>query len=257
MRGRETRESAEIDDIELGDDEVGRVEAFLVRPRVTARGPRPGLVLWHWFDTRAADGDRTEFRDEAVELAADGFVSLLPQGRFPWGTDPTGSAADAEQVRLEVARFRLALDLLVAHEAVDASRLGAVGHDFGAMIALVAAAEDERVAAVAAVAPTPRWGDWFLPFWPIEEDRIDYLGAMRRLDPVEAMARVAPRPVLLQMAQRDFYVPLMAGLELRRAAGEGAPVELKSYDAEHDMRLPEARADRRVFLTTALLGQDA
>jgi hypothetical protein len=44
----------------------------------------------------------------------------------------------------------------------------------------------------------------------------------------------------------------MAGLELRRAAGEGATVELKAYDAGHDMRLPEVRADRGAFLAAAL-----
>jgi pimeloyl-ACP methyl ester carboxylesterase len=101
------------------------------------------------------------------------------------------------------------------------------------------------------VAPTPRWGDWFLPFWQIAEDRLDYLGAMRRLDPVEQIRRIGERPILLQLARRDFYVPLMAGFELRRAAG-GQSVEVKDYDAGHDMHLPEARADRRAFLAAAL-----
>jgi hypothetical protein len=61
------------------------------------------------------------------------------------------------------------------------------------------------------------------------------------------MARIPPRPVLLQFGRRDFYVPLMAGFELRRAAGGAESVELKAYDAEHDLHVDEALADRLAF----------
>jgi dienelactone hydrolase len=236
------------EDIVYGPD---RVEAWLVRPETASPGGGPGLVMWHWLDTEAPDGNRTEFLEEARELAALGAVCLLPQGRFPWRIDPSGSAADAAEVEAEVARFARGLDLLAARDDVDAGRLGVVGHDFGAMLAVLAAADDQRVRCAALVAPTPRWGDWFLPFWHIAEDRIDYLRAMRRLDPVERIAAIGDRPVLIQLARRDFYVPLMTGFELRRAAG-GQSIEVKDYDAEHDMRLVEARADRRTFLAGAL-----
>jgi dienelactone hydrolase len=240
------------DDIAYGGSGAAAVEAWLVRPAVASPGGGAGLVLWHWLDTEAPDGNRDEFLDEARELAALGAVCLLPQGRFPWRIDPCGSAADAAEVEAEVARFSLGLDLLAARADVDPGRLGVVGHDFGAMLAVLAAAGDPRVRCAALVAPTPRWGDWFLPFWQIAEDRIDYLRAMRRLDPVERIGGLGGRPLLLQFGRRDFYVPLMAGLEFRRAAGGGEQVELKPYDAEHDMRLAEARADRRAFLGAAL-----
>ncbi len=240
------------DDIVYGGSGADAVEAWLVRPAVASPGGGPGLVLWHWLDTEAPDGNRDEFLDEARELAALGAVCLLPQGRFPWRIDPSGSAADAAEVEAEVARFSLGLDLLAARADVDPGRLGVVGHDFGAMLAVLAATGDPRVRCAALVAPTPRWGDWFLPFWQIAEDRIDYLRKMRRLDPVERIGGLGDRPLLLQFGRRDFYVPLMAGFELRRAAGGGELVELKPYDAEHDMRLAEARADRRAFLGAAL-----
>jgi dienelactone hydrolase len=68
------------------------------------------------------------------------------------------------------------------------------------------------------------------------------------------MAALPPRPVLLQMARRDFYVPVMAGHELRAAAGDdgAASIRLESYDAEHDMTDPAALADRMAFLAEAL-----
>jgi dienelactone hydrolase len=229
-----------------------KVSAWLVRPSEAGRGPGPGILFWHWLDTEAPDGNRDEFLPEARALASRGVVSLLPQGRFPWSIDPSGSAADAAEVGREVARLRQGLDRLAEHPDVDESRLAVVGHDFGAMLAVLAAAEDPRVTALALIAPTPRWADWFLPFWRIDEDRITYLAAMRPLDPVEVIGRVAPRPMLLQFGRRDFFIPLMAGLELRRAAGGEGAADLQAYDAEHDLHDPAARADRTAFLERVL-----
>ena len=250
---------AAVEDITYrrGDEDV---EAYLVRPPGTAAaatattpgGGRPGLVMWHWLDTEAPDGNRTEFLAEARSLASRGAVSLLPQGRFPWRIDPSGSAADVREVEAEIARFRAGVDLLVETAGVDPDRIAVVGHDFGAMLGILATAADPRIRGLVAMAPTPRWADWFLPFWAIAEDRIDYLAAMRRLDPVEQVAGISPRPILLQFADRDFYVPPMAGFELRRAAGAGAAVELKRYDAQHDVGHPEALADRATFLGRVL-----
>ena len=53
-------------------------------------------------------------------------------------------------------------------------------------------------------------------------------------------------PILLQFAERDYFIALMAARELQRAAPEGT--ELRVYDTGHDMRLPSIRADRRAFL---------
>jgi dienelactone hydrolase len=241
-----------VEDLTFGSGSDS-VEAYLVRPAGTPTpGGSPGLVMWHWLDTEAPDGNRTEFRAEARALAGRGVVSLLPQGRFPWRIDPSGSAADSREVEAEVARFRAGIDLLIDDGGVDPERLAVVGHDFGGMLAILAAASDPRIRGVIAMAPTPRWADWFLPFWAIAEDRIDYLSAMRRLDPVERIAEISPRPMLLQLANRDFYVPPMAGYELRRAAGEQGAVELKRYDAEHDLRHQDAAHDRAAFLAGLL-----
>lgn len=243
-----------VEDITYDGSDGAPVEAWLVRPSGTpvAGAGHAALVLSHWLDTEAPDGNRTEFLAEARELASRGVVSLLPQGRFPWSIEPSGAAADIAEIDREVARFRAGVDLLAGRDDVDATRVGVVGHDFGAMFAVLAAADDPRIGALALIAPTPRWGDWFLPFWAIAEDRIDYLRALRPLDPVERIGAVAPRPILLQLGRRDFFIPLMDGLELRRAAGGEEVLDLKAYDAEHDLKVDEARADRLAFLERTL-----
>jgi pimeloyl-ACP methyl ester carboxylesterase len=133
---------------------------------------------------------------------------------------------------------------------VDAARLDVVGHDFGGMLAAVEAGDDDRLRSLVIVAATPRWADWFLVFWDIPEDRIDYLRAMRSVDPIERIGEVAPAEVLFQFGRMDFYIAAMSGLEFHATAP--ARSELLSYDTGHDMRLPGIRDDRRAFLVRTL-----
>jgi dienelactone hydrolase len=250
-------DGASVEDVRYdgGPAAPGEVGAYVVAPAdVDARAPGScaGIVFWHWLETRAPDGNRTQFLDEARDLAPAGVVSVLPQGRFPWSVDPSGSAADVEEIAREVTRLRAGLGLLAARPEVDRARLAIVGHDFGGMLAILAAAEDPRVRSLVVIAATPRWSDWFLPFWQIGEDRIDYLRATRDIDPIERIAAVAPRPVLLQFGERDWFIAPMSGWAFRRAGGGEASVDLKTYDAEHDMRHPEARSDRAAFLARTL-----
>ena len=241
----ERRDGSVVHDLNL----PGGAEAYLVEPEGGGRGA--AVLFLHWFDTEAPDGNRTQFLDEAADLAArHGVVSVLPQGRFPWSAAPTDATSDIERIRTEVASHRAAVDLLAARPDVEAGRIGLVGHDFGAMHGVVLAADDERVAATVFIAATPRWGDWFLPFWPIAGDRWDYLRALAPLDPISRIGDLAPRPVCLQFARGDFYIADMTGLELHRAAGD--PKELHAYPADHAVRVPKARADRETFLRGAL-----
>jgi pimeloyl-ACP methyl ester carboxylesterase len=238
-------DEARVHDIQLGDG----VDAWLVEPVGGGRGA--AVVFLHWFDTQAPDGNRDQFREEAEELARDhGVVSVLPQGRFPWSEPPTDAESDLVRIRREVAAHRRALDVLAEREDVVAGRIGLVGHDFGAMHGVNLAAEDDRIASVVLIAATPRWGDWFLPFWPIVGDRWDYLRALAPVDPISRIGEIAARPVCLQFARGDFFIADMTGLELHRAAGE--PKEQHAYEADHGVRVPEARADRLAFLRRTL-----
>ena len=230
----------------------GSIEAYLVEPMVVdARSSSPGLVFAHWFDTHAPNGNRTEFVDEAVDwVRAHRGSAVLPQLTFPWAGDPTGSAADRERIVADVALLRRCVDVVAGRPGVDPARIGVVGHDFGGMHAIILGTADRRPVAYVLIAAVPRWADWFLPFWDIPEDRIDYLRAMRPLDPIEHIGGVGPARVLLQFGRRDFFIAPMTGLELKASAPEGT--ELKAYDAEHDMADDEIQSDRTAFLEAGL-----
>lgn len=250
---RDAHPGASIDDIAyLGPDDLP-ISAYLVRPDPVPASPGPAILAAHWFDTEAPDGDRTQFLAEATEWARIGITSLLPQGHFPWHEPPSGAEADVMRIRTDVERLQRGIARLRDEPGVDAGRLALVGHDFGGMLAAVAAPDVSGLRALVLIAATPRWGDWFLPFWPIADDRIDYLRALRALDPIERIGQVGaavPTDVLFQFGRRDFIIAPMTGLEFRAAAPEGS--ELLAYDDEHAMRDPQVRADRLAFLRRAL-----
>ena len=127
--GTTDRQSAVVEDVVFQGPDGLDVEAYLVRPgsrSADAASRGPGLLMWHWLDTEAPDGNRTQYLDEAAELAAAGVVSLLPQGRFPWQIAPDNAIDDAAAVRAEVARLRAGVALLAGRPDVDPGRLGVV-----------------------------------------------------------------------------------------------------------------------------------
>lgn len=73
--GRETRDGGiEVRDITFANLSGGRTEAYLiVPPRLQA-----GILFVHWYEPPNPTSNRTQFVDEAVELARFGVVSLLP-----------------------------------------------------------------------------------------------------------------------------------------------------------------------------------
>ena len=75
--------------------------ALLVRPADDA-GPAPAVLWLHWLGHNRSD--RTQFLPEALRLAQQGVVCLLPQGVFPWLEDPRGDSTDAEAVAAQARR---------------------------------------------------------------------------------------------------------------------------------------------------------
>jgi pimeloyl-ACP methyl ester carboxylesterase len=167
---------------------------------------------------------------------------------FPWASAPHDAETDLRRIEEEASALRAALELLGEAAGVDSSRVAIVGHDFGAMHGALLA-EGSDPACVVMIAPTPRWSDWFLRFWPIEGDRFDYMRVLDPIDPITAMGSISA-PTLFQFGRHDFYIAAMTGSELFGAAVK--PKTMKTYDSDHGLEVPQARDDRLDFLVEHL-----
>ena len=251
VAGTETRGMVRIDDISFASLEGGRTAAYLVIP--PGRGKVAGALFVHWYDSESLLSNRKQFLNEAVELARHGLVSLLVS--TPW-SDPQwyqkrDVARDFENSVQEVRELRRALDVLAAQPRVDRNRMALVGHDFGAMYGILAAAAEKRVSVVAVQAFTGSFSDWFL--YNQKQLALDarqrVIDRLAPLDPVKFLGQLGSTPVLLQFADKDFYVP-RDHAEALYAAVRG-PKQILWYQAGHGLN-NQASQDRQEWLRQAL-----
>ena len=201
------------------------IRAWLALAKVGA----PAVVLVHGFKT-----SRMEMLPWARILHAAGYNSLLLDlrgtGRSGGGTIGLG----ATETRDIVAAVQ------TAGEAFRTDRVAVLGISFGAGAAILAAADDPRVAAVIA---DSAWtdqdfqlarlgvidiGPFRLPLPPFGVTAVNAMvGAdVTKARPLEAIARISPRPILLIHSADDenATTPVEGARELFAAAGE--PKEL-------------------------------
>lgn len=234
-----------VEDVAIEVPSADPVEAFVVGP-ADGSTPRAGVLFLHWLGEHR--NDRTQLLGEATAVARRGVRSVLPAGRFPWLVAPHDREADVAAIELEGRRLDAGFDRLI-DGLPTAAPVALVGHDFGAMHGLLLAARRPRIETIVFVAGVARWADWTLPFWPIEDDPIEYRRALARFDPIGAIGNVRAE-LLLQFSNRDFYIAPLMARELARAAARA--VRLEFYRADHAMRSARARASRTAFLAERL-----
>lgn len=247
--GRETRGEAIVRDITFTP--AGRVvKAYLVTPR-EAKGPQAAILYVHWLGEPATT-NRTEFLNEAVQLAGRGVTSLLVDtmwAGYEWYKDRVPEEDFANGVR-QVVELRRALDLLLAQPGVDPARVGFVGHDFGAMYGTIALAQEPRVKTAVLMAGIPHMIDWML-YRQQPKDLAAYRLQIAPLDPGIYVGRLAPASVFFQFANKDQYVSAAQAAEFYAAAA--APrKQMTTYEAGHDLHPPEVAADRLAWLAREL-----
>jgi cephalosporin-C deacetylase-like acetyl esterase len=225
-----------------------RNHATLVLPPPAARGPHPAILYLHWYEPPRPTSNRTEFLAEAVDLAASGVVSLLVD--TPWTAESWFAKRDAARdyafTIQETKDVRRAINVLLAQPGLDPGRIAVVGHDFGAMWGALAVAADARVTQFVYMAGARSFSDWYL-FTPKREgaDKEAYIAMMAPLDPIAALAKISPRPILLQFGDKDTFVSTEA-LTAMADAVKG-PRTVKTYPFEHELTY-QARLDRMAWL---------
>jgi dienelactone hydrolase len=225
------------------------VLAYLVRSVGPLRpASHAGVLFLHWLGQ--IHSDRTEFLAEAIQLAPEGAVSLLPQGTFPWVTGPKGDSRDVTAVKRQLAVFQASLDWLIARRYVSPSRIAVAGHDYGAMYGALLASADHRVHAAVLAAPDATWGHWFVKYWLgfTGTRAAHYKALFSQLQPVRSVARLGKHE-LFQWAGKDIYV----SASVRAQFGHNAPQAAVDLYPGADHQLDtSAQADRDTFLAREL-----
>ena len=237
------------------DRPTERLAAYIVAP--ATRAASMAGVLWvHWLGEPATT-NRTEFLDEATALARRGVVSVLVDAMWAkprWYRDRVLEQDYATSIG-QVVALRRGLDLLLAQRGVDRSRVGLVGHDYGAMYGAIVAGVDGRAKTHVLIAATASLLDWafFYDKKPVSMDAYrrehEALSLCDHL--ATAGAIVVPLPVRGEGRLRH------AGR--RRTALFAAPTGVKQMivygGAGHEMTAPAGiKADRTAWLVRELGG---
>ena len=224
--------------------------AELIRPE--AQAPCAAILYVHWYEPESPDSNRSQFVEEARQMAKRGAACLLIETMW---SDPDFFLKRTQEDDLrnsvqQVVDIRRAMDFLLAQSGIDPDRFAYVGHDFGGMYGALAGSFDKRPTHYVIMAATPRFPDWYLYAPKLEgEAREAYIRQMAEIDPISHVENLSPAPVLFQFAVDDFHVPRERAEEFFAAAGE--PKEIRWYQAGHGLN-EDATQDRIDWLTNFL-----
>ena len=220
--------------------------AELVRPE--AEGVYAAVLYIHWYEPPNPSSNRSQFVEEAKEMARAGAVCLLIEtlwSDYDFFLKRT-QAEDLQNSIEETVNIRRAMDLLLSQPGVDPGRIALVGHDFGGMYGVLAGSLDRRPSHYVVMAATPRFPDWYLYAPKLEgEAREQFIRQFSPLDPIAHIPNLSPAPILFQFGTDDFHVPVERADEFFQAAQ--GPKELKWYDSGHGLN-DASTTDRKEWL---------
>jgi dipeptidyl aminopeptidase/acylaminoacyl peptidase len=232
------------------DDGVRLAGWFLPRPGA------PAVVLLHGYPAEKAD-----LLPLASALAPQ-FATLLLDHRY-FGDSEGRATTLGFRERQDLKRV---LDFL---ESRGATAVGVFGFSLGGAVALLTAAEDPRIRAIAAYAPFADlrtlghelYGWMWLGRYPFVEamllwSRLAFGGDITQPTPAAAAARLTV-PVLLVHSRMDEQIPFGHAERLRAALGANARAEFEFMERGRHGELPagfEARLVR--FFHRALAGRE-
>jgi len=214
------------------------------------------VILVHGFAR-----DRSELLPEARWLVKQGYSALLFDSR----SQGASGGAHISLGYLERMDIRAAVDFVLQRSPGE--RIGVMGYSMGAVAAIQAAAEDPRIRAVVAVSPFATLREavnhrlaHLRPLAPLIIWWGERMSGLRLDDlrPVDVVAALAPRPILIMQAGDDKMVPPESGQRLYKAAAR--PKELWSVPgvAHVDFRqaVPEAYQRRTIDFFKRYLAPD-
>ncbi|MEP1095054.1 MAG: hypothetical protein ABJG78_08085 [Cyclobacteriaceae bacterium] len=246
--GVEKRGTVAIQDITfvgvLGQDPV---KAYLVVPEGT--GPFAGVLWGHWLGHHTSN--RSQYLDEAVELASKGVVSLLIDAMWaePGWYENRVLEEDYESSIKQVIEMRRAMDLLMSYENVDTARIGYVGHDYSGMYGSIAAGINPLAQTYVFIAVTSSLYDWAF-FANQPKSKIEYVQQNAVFELTDFVSQLKGS-VLCQFSNDDPFISKTDGNVFFNALTT-SDKEKKRYDAGHFMKGEDIVSDRQAWLIREL-----
>ncbi|MCI0551631.1 MAG: dienelactone hydrolase family protein [Anaerolineae bacterium] len=220
--------------------------------RPTDEGSFAGILYSHWYEPGSPDSNRSQFVEEAKEMARAGAVCLLIETL--WSDSDfflkRTQDDDLQNSVEEVVNTRRAMDLLLSQPNVDSKRFAYVGHDFGGMYGVLAGSLDQRPTHYVVLAATPRFPDWYLYSPKLEgEAREAFIRQMSEIDPIAHAPNLSPAEIFFQFGTNDPHVPKERAEEFFASAK--FPKEMKWYESGHGLNEAAAN-DRKIWLKQKL-----
>jgi len=196
-------------------------------------GPYPGICICHGIPAEKPAAT-TPIKDRgyaelAERICGEGFLTLVFNFRG------TGASQGSFDILGWTQDLKAALDYVYEQPALNRKSLSLLGFSAGAATVICVAAEDDRVTSVvSAAAPADFEGllneagpeavitryreiGIIRDEYPISRE--EWLDGFRKVKPVERVADISPRPLLVMHGSDDDVVPVSHGRELYRTAG--------------------------------------
>jgi dienelactone hydrolase len=242
LESEEQQGNATVQSISYAGGMGFRVPAYLVLP---AGEGYPAVVYLH-----KGGGDKDQFLSEALMLAEQGVASLLlasPFVTYPYGGDEIredypGTAREGS-IR-QIMDIRRGIDLLETMPEVDASRIGYVGHSFGAVHGGITTGVERRISAYVLIAGLAQTS-------AMQASTSAAPGMLATefdpaLDAIHYVGHGSPAAMLFQFGELDSFVDRGEALLFFDSASE--PKTILWYTADHGSIVWKGREDRLQWL---------
>jgi hypothetical protein len=162
----------------------------------------------HWLGA-PPDNDRSEFFEDAVQLANHGVTSLLVEA--PWANPEWFPNRKLDEDLLATTQYMAQLqsyfDYLIAEAKPKGNKIALVGHDFGAMYGALLLPGENAIRYAVIMAAVPDFADWFLLNRKLgESETQQYREQMSVVAPSRYLRCARNLNVLFQFAKNDKYV---------------------------------------------------
>jgi len=193
--------------------------------------PYPTVCACHGIPAGIPDPNDRGYASLAEKVCSNGFAVLIFNFR---GAGASGGNLDMLGWTRDL---KAVIDYLCALPEVDKSRLSLLGFSGGAATSVYVAAEDKRVSSVVACACPAEFNLWtrsdepqslvdhFRNIGAIRDNDFppsprEWLDGFRLVKPIDYIARISPRPLLLVQGSRDDIVSVGDARKLYAKAGE-------------------------------------